>query len=44
MGRRLGRGTRLFENLGDPAPRLEPTRVVESERVTHIRYRAVREG
>lgn len=35
----LGGGVRLLENLGDPAPRLERTRVVESPTgVVHVRY------
>jgi dihydrofolate reductase len=36
----LGSGTRLFEDLG--GVELEQTRVVGSDRATHIRYRAVR--
>ena len=35
----LGAGTRLFEHLGSSLPRLEQTRVRESENATHIRYR-----
>jgi dihydrofolate reductase len=39
----LGDGVRLFENhLGDAAPALECTRVVESPMVTHLRYRVVK--
>jgi dihydrofolate reductase len=35
----LGAGERLLDNLGDPAPRLEQTRVVEGPGVVHVRYR-----
>jgi dihydrofolate reductase len=35
----LGDGVRLFEKLGDDRPDLELTRVVDSPRVTHLRYR-----
>jgi dihydrofolate reductase len=35
----LGRGERLFANLGDPAPRLEQVRVVAAPGVTHLKYR-----
>lgn len=36
----LGGGVRLLENLGDPPPELERTRVLESPSgVTHLRYR-----
>jgi dihydrofolate reductase len=35
----LGRGERLFDNLGDPPPRLELVREVAGEGVTHLRYR-----
>jgi dihydrofolate reductase len=36
----LGGGSRLLDNLGEPgALRLEPTRVVGSPAVTHLRYR-----
>jgi dihydrofolate reductase len=38
----LGGGTRLLEHLGADPPRLEPTRVIESPQVTHLRYRVVR--
>jgi dihydrofolate reductase len=38
----LGDGVRLFDGLGDKLPTLEPIRVVESPKVTHIRYRVVR--
>jgi dihydrofolate reductase len=37
----LGGGARLFEGLG-PDLKLEPTRVIESPAVTHLRYRVVR--
>ena len=36
----LGAGTRLFEDVGDPA--LEPVKVVASPGVTHVKYRVVR--
>jgi dihydrofolate reductase len=35
----LGDGERLFENLGEARPKLEPVEVVEAPGVTHIRYR-----
>jgi dihydrofolate reductase len=35
----LGGGTRLFDNLGDPAPSLEQVEAVGAPGVTHIRYR-----
>jgi dihydrofolate reductase len=35
----LGDGTRLFEGLGPDDAKLELTEVVESPKVTHIRYR-----
>jgi len=35
----LGEGRRLFENLGPTHIELEPTRVLEGEGVTHLRYR-----
>jgi dihydrofolate reductase len=35
----LGGGERLFDNLGDSAPRLEQIRVVEAPGVVHLRYR-----
>jgi dihydrofolate reductase len=38
----LGGGTRLLEDLGTDPPQLEPTRVIESPQVTHLRYRVVR--
>ena len=34
----LGDGVRLFDNL-DERVKLEPTRVIESPAVTHLRYR-----
>jgi dihydrofolate reductase len=39
----LGDGVRLFDGgVGESAPQLECTRVVESPGVTHLRYRVVR--
>jgi dihydrofolate reductase len=38
----LGGGERLLDNLGNPAPRLEQTRVVEGPGVVHVRYRVAR--
>lgn len=38
----FGEGLRLFENLGDRAPRLETTRVLESPGRTDIKYRVVK--
>jgi dihydrofolate reductase len=38
----LGRGERLFDNLGDPPPRLELVREVAGDGVTHLRYRVGR--
>jgi dihydrofolate reductase len=38
----LGSGVPLFANIGDRRPELECTRVVESDRVTHLRYRVLR--
>ena len=35
----LGKGTRLFDELGQQPPRLEPIEVRQSENATHIRYR-----
>jgi dihydrofolate reductase len=35
----LGNGTRLFEDLDAGHIKLEPTAVIESPRVTHLRYR-----
>jgi dihydrofolate reductase len=34
----LGSGARLFDNLGDPAPKLEQVEAVGAPGVTHIRY------
>jgi dihydrofolate reductase len=34
----LGGGARLFDNLGEPAPRLRQVQAVEAPGVTHIRY------
>jgi dihydrofolate reductase len=34
----LGDGARLFDNLGDPAPRLRQVQAIEAPGVTHIRY------
>jgi dihydrofolate reductase len=34
----LGGGARLFDNLGDPTPKLEQVEAVEAPGVTHIRY------
>ena len=39
----LGGGVRLFDHLGGEPIKLEQTRVIESEGVTHLRYRVVRE-
>jgi dihydrofolate reductase len=38
----LGAGVRLFDHLGADPIALEQTRVIESEGVTHLRYRVVR--
>jgi dihydrofolate reductase len=38
----FGEGLRLFENLGDHAPRLETMRVLESPGRTDIKYRVVK--
>jgi dihydrofolate reductase len=35
----LGGGVRLFDNLDGADPKLEPTEVIESPVVTHLRYR-----
>ena len=40
--RLLGGGARLFDSLGDPAPRLEQTRVIEGPGVVHVRYPVAR--
>jgi len=37
----LGAGVRLFDHLGADSIALEQTRVIESEGVTHLRYRVV---
>jgi len=34
----LGGGARLFDNLGEPMPRLRQTQAIEAPGVTHIRY------
>jgi dihydrofolate reductase len=39
----LGKGVRLFDHLGAGPIALEQTRVIESEGVTHLRYRVVRD-
>jgi dihydrofolate reductase len=38
----LGGGVRLFDQLGAQQIDLEPTRVVESPRVTHLKFRVVK--
>jgi dihydrofolate reductase len=38
----LGSGVRLFDHLGAQPVRLEQTRVIESDGVTHLRYRVLR--
>jgi dihydrofolate reductase len=38
----LGGGARLFDNLGEPKPRLRQLQVVEAPGVTHIRYATAR--
>ena len=40
--RLLGHGERLFENLGVELPELEAIRVIESPKVTHLKYRVVK--
>lgn len=35
----LGGGVRLLENLGNDPPRLECVRVIDSPKVTHLKYR-----
>ncbi|WNV90486.1 dihydrofolate reductase family protein [Umezawaea sp. Da 62-37] len=40
----LGGGVRLLEHFGDEPVELEQIRVVESDGVTHLRYRVVRVG
>jgi dihydrofolate reductase len=37
----LGDGARLFDDLGAVRPKVEPTRVVEDPRATHVTYRVV---
>ena len=39
----LGAGVRLFDHLGPDPIALQQTRVIESDGVTHLRYRVVRE-
>lgn len=41
-GNPLGDGIRLFDRLGSEDLDLEPTRVIGSPRVTHVRYRVVK--
>ena len=38
----LGSGVRLFDQLARTPIRLEPTRVLESKGITHVRYDVVR--
>jgi dihydrofolate reductase len=38
----LGGGVRLFDNLEGVQFSLQCTRVIESDRVTHLRYRVLR--
>jgi dihydrofolate reductase len=38
----LGDGERLLENLGGELPELEAIRVIESPKVTHLKYRVVK--
>jgi dihydrofolate reductase len=38
----LGDGIRLFDQLGPDDLELEPTRVIDSPSVTHVRYRVVK--
>jgi dihydrofolate reductase len=40
----LGGGARLFDNLGEPKPRLQQVQAVEAPGVTHIRYRRDGDG
>jgi dihydrofolate reductase len=40
----LGSGARLFDNLGEPKPRLRQVQAVEAPGVTHIRYRRNADG
>lgn len=39
---RVGSGVRLFEHIDPEHVELEKTRVIDSSKVTHLRYRAVR--
>jgi dihydrofolate reductase len=39
----LGAGVRLFEHTGPEQVQLESTRVIDSPKVTHLRYRVVKE-
>jgi hypothetical protein len=36
-----GEEARLFDNLGDPKPKLEQVEAIEAPGVTHIRYARV---
>jgi dihydrofolate reductase len=38
----LGGGSRLFDRLRAGLIELEPTRVIDSPKVTHLRYRVVK--
>ena len=38
----LGDGVRLFDGLADADVRVQPTRVIESPKVTHLRYAVIR--
>jgi dihydrofolate reductase len=38
----LGKGIRLFENMDTDLIKLEKTKVIDSPRVTHIRYQVIR--
>jgi dihydrofolate reductase len=40
----LGGGARLFDNLGEPKPRLRQVQAVEAPGVIHIRYRREADG
>ncbi len=40
----LGQGTRLFDHLGTKQIELERMGVIESESVTHLRFRVIKEG
>jgi len=40
----LGGGARLFDNLGEPKPRLRQTQAIDAPGVTHIRYVREAEG